>query len=148
MRNTTQNRVNMKNTTKMALRACKTINQEGNTPSTPNLHENNEKNFIDTIRKIVTEEFKVHEAKMSDMISSNLQNTNDRLDKISKEMTELTKILEFTQDLLEGKINKIKENIKHLETSIKGIEYDLLDLNDISSKLIELEDSQSGKKCA
>ena len=32
------------------------------------------------------------------MISKNLQNTNDRLDKILKEMTAPTKSLEFTQD--------------------------------------------------
>ena len=29
---------------------------------------------------------------MGEMISSNLQNTNDRLGKISKEMTELTRV--------------------------------------------------------
>ena len=55
-------------------------------------------------------------------------------------MNELTKSLEITQDQLEGKINNIKQNIKHLETSIKGIEDDLLDTNDVSSKLIELKD--------
>ena len=77
---------------------------------------------------------------MSERISNNLQNTNDRLDKISKEMTELTKSFEFTQDQLEGEINNIKENIKHLEKSIKRIEDDLLDPNDISPRLIELED--------
>ena len=44
------------------LRACKTINQEeNNTPSTPNLQENNGKSVIDTIRKIVKEELKKHE---------------------------------------------------------------------------------------
>ena len=125
----------------MVLRARKTINQEGiNTPSTPNLQENNEKSLIDTNGKIVKEEFKEHETKMSETISKNLQNANLRLDKISKEMTELTKSSEFTQDQLEGEINNIKENIKHLETSIKKTEDDLLDPNDISSKLIELED--------
>ena len=71
---------------------------------------------------------------------NNLQHTNARLDKISKQMNTLTKSLKFTQDQLEGEINNIKENIKHLETSIKGIEDDLLDPNDVSSKLIELED--------
>ena len=107
----------------MALRARKMINQEGNnTPSTPNLLENNEKSLTDTIRKIVREEFKEHETKMSEMISNNLQYTNDRLHKISKEMTELTKSLEFNQDQLEGEINDTKENIKLLETSIKGIQ--------------------------
>ena len=127
MRNTKQNGANIKNRPKMALRACKTINQKrNNTPSTPNLQENNERSLIDAIRKIVKEEFKEHETKMSEMINNNLQNTNDRLNKISKEMIELTKSLEFTQDQLDGETNNIKENIKHLETSIRGIEDDLL----------------------
>ena len=68
-----------------------------------------------------------------------MQNTNDRLHKISKESIELTKSLEFTQVQLEGEIKNIKENIKNLETCFKGIEDDLLDPNDISSKLIELK---------
>ena len=59
------------------------------------------KSLIDTIRKIVKEQFKKHEAKMSEMISKNLQNTNDRLDEISDKMTEITKSLEFTQDQFE-----------------------------------------------
>ena len=53
-------------------------------------------------------------------------------------MTELTKSLEFTQDQLQGEINNIKENIKHLETSIEGIEDDLFNPNEVSSKLMEL----------
>ena len=140
MRNTKQNGANIKNTPKMALRARKTINQEGNTPTTPNLQENNERSLIDTIRKTVKEDCKDHETKMRKMISKNLQNTNDRLDKLSKGINELTKTIEFTQDQLEGKINNIKENIKHLEISIKGIEDDLLDPDNVISKLIELED--------
>ena len=74
----------------MALRARKTINQEGNTPTTPNLQENNERSLIDTIRKTVKEDCKDHETKMRKMISKNLQNTNDRLDKLSKGINELT----------------------------------------------------------
>ena len=66
------------------------------------------------------------------MISNNLQNASDCLDKMSKEMTELTKSFELTQYQLEGEINNIKENTKHLETSIKGIEDGLLDPNDVS----------------
>ena len=69
---------------------------------------------------------------MTEMISNNLQNASDCLDKISKEMTELTKSFELTQYQLEGEINNIKENTKHLETSIKGIEDGLLDPNDVS----------------
>ena len=141
MRNTKQNGANIKNTPKMVLRARKKINQEGNnTPATPNQQENNEKSLIDTITSIVKEDFKEHETKMGDMISNYLQNTNDRPDKISKEMTELTKSLEFTQDQLEGEKYNIKKNIKLLETSIKRIEDDFLDPNDVFSRLIELED--------
>ena len=82
---------------------------------------------------------------MSELVSKNLQNTNDCLDKISKEMTKLTKRLEFTKDQLEGEISNVMENIKHLEISTKGIEDDLLDPNDVSSKLIELEDRSRWK---
>ena len=60
-------------------------------------------------------------------------------------MTELIKRPEFTQDQLEGEISNITENIKHLEISNKGIEDDLLDPNDVSSKLIELEDRSRWK---
>ena len=60
MSNTKQNGGNIKNTPKMALRARKTINQEGNNPaSTTNLQENNEESLID-IRKIVKEQFEEH----------------------------------------------------------------------------------------
>ena len=37
---------------------------------------------------------------MSEMVSKNLQNTNDCLDKISKETTERTKSVEFSHDEL------------------------------------------------
>ena len=86
------------------------------------------------------ERFKKHETKTSEMISNNLKNTNDCLDEISKEMTEITKSLECTQGQLEEEIKNIKENIRNLGTSIKGIKEDLLDPDDAFSKLIELED--------
>lgn len=74
------------------------------------------------------------------MISNNLKNTDQRLHKIYKEIAKLTKSLEFTQGQLEGEIKNIIENIKHLETSVKGIEDRLLHPNDISLILVELED--------
>ena len=86
----------------MVIRSCKMINKEGsNTPTTANLQEKNERSLLNTIRKKVVEAFKTEETKMSEMISKNLQNTNDRLDEISDKMTEITKSLEFTQDQFE-----------------------------------------------
>ena len=140
MCNTKQNGANIKSTAKMALRVRKTINQERNTPTIPKLYEKNEKSLIVTIRKLQTKSLRNMKPKRREVISNNLKNTNDRLDKISKEMNELTKSIGFTQDQLEGEINNIKENIKHLEKSIKGIKENLLDPNNISSKLIKLED--------
>ena len=67
MRNSKQNGGNIKSTPKMALRARKTINQKGNTATTTNIQEKNEKWLIDTIGKIVKEEFKEHETKTSEM---------------------------------------------------------------------------------
>ena len=66
MRNSKQNGGNIKSTPKMALRARKT-NQKGNTATTTNIQEKNEKWLIDTIGKIVKEEFKEHETKTSEM---------------------------------------------------------------------------------
>ena len=43
MCNTKQNEANIKNTSKMALRVCNMINQEGNKSSTPKLQGINEK---------------------------------------------------------------------------------------------------------
>ena len=78
------------------------INKEGsNTQTTANLQEKNERSLLNTIRKKVVEGFKTEETKMSEIISKNLQNTNDRLDEISDKMTEITKSLEFTQDQFE-----------------------------------------------
>ena len=48
----------------MALRGRKTINQEGNTPATQNLQENNEKSLIDTIRKIVRKNLRNMKSKL------------------------------------------------------------------------------------
>ena len=93
-----QNGANIKNTPRRALRPRNTINQEGNnTLSTPKLQKNNEKSLVDTVRKMVKEELKEHKTKMSEMKGNNLQNTDDRLDKISKEMTELDKSIELDQ---------------------------------------------------
>ena len=62
-------------------------------------------------------------------------------------MTELTKSLEFIQDgLLEEEINNIKENNKNFETSVQGIEDDLLNPNVVSSKLVDLEDRSRRNK--
>ena len=53
-------------------------------PTTPATEENNE-DLLETIRKIVREELKDHQEEVSEIIKSQLANTNGRLDKISQE---------------------------------------------------------------
>ena len=74
-------------------------------PATPATEENNEE-LIETIRKIVREELEDYQKKVSVIIKSQLKNTNGRLDKISQEVVEITKSLEFTQ---EGRFSKCEK---------------------------------------
>ena len=55
-------------------------------------------------------------------------------------MGELSKILEFKQSQLDKELGSIKKDIAKLENNIKSIEKDLLDPDDVSAKLVELED--------
>ena len=49
-------------------------------------------------KKIVREELKDHQEKVSEIIKSDLKNTIERLGKISQEVVDTTKSLEFTQE--------------------------------------------------
>ena len=66
--------------------------------------------------------------------------TNERLDKLFTEMTELTKSLEHTQHQLEEELKTIKTDIKNLGCPVKEIEEKTEQYPNINKKLIELED--------
>ena len=55
-------------------------------------------------------------------------------------MGELCKSLEFMQSQLDEELGNVKKDITKLENNIKSIEKDLLDPDDVSAKLVELED--------
>ena len=55
-------------------------------------------------------------------------------------MGELSKSLEFTQSRLDEELANVKKDITKLENNIESIEKDLLDPDDVSAKVIELED--------
>ena len=71
------------------------------TSTTPATKENNE-GLIQTTRKIVREELEDHKEKVSEIIKSQLKNTNEHLDKVSQEVADITKSLAFTQEELYG----------------------------------------------
>ena len=92
------------------------------------------------IREIVKEEIKNHEEKVGEIIKAQLENTNNRLDRISQEVVDITKSLEFTQEQLDEELAKLKNDVGKIQTDMKYIEDDLLDSEYVMGKLIELED--------
>ena len=74
------------------------------------------------------------------MINDNIKGTKECLDKISHELPDLKRNLEFTQDQKKEKINKIKKDHKALDKNINEVQQDLLDPIYMFSKLVELED--------
>ena len=100
-----------------------------------------EVSLSDLIRQIVKEELSAHEKTIKALANSNLQATTERLDKIATEMGELSKSLEFTQSQLDEELGSVKKDIPKLENNIKSIEKDILDPDEVSPKLVELEDT-------
>ena len=58
----------------------------------------------------------------------------------TKQQQKWANYLEFTQSQLDEELGNVKKDITKLENNIKSIEKDLLDPDDVSAKLIELED--------
>ena len=92
------------------------------------------------IKKIINEEFDKHEKKIDEMIKLDLQSTNKRLDKISKDVIEVTQFLEFTQSTLDEGLGTVKNDIENLASDMKKLENDPLNPNEVLEKLIELEE--------
>ena len=86
------------------------------------------------------EELLAHEEVHQEIVSSNLKVTNERLETLSGEVSDITESLEFSQKQLEDKTKVIKKDIEISQENLNEIEKDLLDPEDITNKLIELED--------
>ena len=89
-----------------------------NTPNTSVQRDGNNDKLVNTIRDIIKEELGEHEKKFNEILLSQLQNTNERLDKISNEVIEITKSLEFTQGKLDEEIAIVKNDISKIESDM------------------------------
>ena len=138
----------LKSTPRMALRSKAMKNTT--TSSSMMSIENNEE-LLNTIRGIIKEElednekkmkqeYEEHEKKINDIIKSHLETTNKRLEEISKEVRDITESVQFTEGRLDEEIATVKDDISKMKSDVRLIERDLLDPNDVSEKLIELED--------
>ena len=80
-----------------------------NAPKTPNETNGNEE-LVNIIRKVVKEELEDHDKKLCEIRKLHLETANQRLHKVSNEVVELTKSLEFTQAEIKEKIKNIKDH--------------------------------------
>ena len=123
-------------TTPMSLRSSQLSIQ--NAPKTPNETNDNEE-LVNIIRKVVKEELEDHEKKFCEILKSHLETANQRLNKISDEVVELTKSLEFTQAEVKEEITNIKDNLNQVKTELQELG-DVLGSDYVTNKMIELED--------
>ena len=86
------------------------------------------------------EEFKIQESNIKQLINSIVNKTTERLDKLSIEIVDLAASLEFTQKKIDEELFQVKKEIKNLKPEFKAIENDLLNADEVSAKLIKLED--------
>ena len=76
----------------------------------PTTEENNE-DLIETIRKMDSKELEDHQEKVSEIIKSQLANTNECLDKISLEVVDIIKSLKFAKEDLHDSLANVKNDI-------------------------------------
>ena len=111
-----------------------------NTPTTSVQSDDNKYELVNTIRDIIKEELGEHEKKLNEILKSQLQNTNERLDKIYNEVLEITKSSDLTQGKLDEELPIVKNDISKIKSDMQVLEDDLLDPNEVSKKLTELKD--------
>ena len=104
--------VKLKSTPKKGLRSSsRNMNDSQATPTTSDTNKDEKSSKktvkkilseinVDIIKNIVREEFKIHESNIKELISSNVNKTTERLDKLSAEIIDLTASLEFTKKKL------------------------------------------------
>ena len=63
------------------------------------------------------------------MINDNIKVTNDHLDKISQDATDMKQSLVFTQDQMKEGVNKIMKDLNELDKNISEVQQDPLDPN-------------------
>ena len=67
------------------------------------------------IGNIVKEELQAHEVVLQEIVSSNLKVTNERLEKLSREVSDIKESLEFTQKQIEDETKEIKKDVEILQ---------------------------------
>ena len=99
-----------------------------------------EERLTTLIREIFREEFEKQQKNLLNLISGNLEITMKEIKSIKTEMNDLKKSIEFTENVLEKKVQKCQEKAEHLDERIPEIYEWQLDPEYVHNKLVDLED--------
>ena len=99
-----------------------------------------EERLATLIREIFWEEFEKQQKNLLNLISGNLEITIKEIKSIKTEMNDLKKSIEFTENVLEEKVQKCQEKAEHLDERIREIYEWQLDPEYIHNKFVDLED--------
>ena len=92
------------------------------------------------MKEIFQEEFKKKERNILNIISGNFEIAMNEIKNLNQEISELKSRLDFTEDVLEKKVEKLEENIKAVDARVRDIYEYQVDPNLLLEKLAELED--------
>ena len=99
-----------------------------------------EERFVLLIKEIFQEEFNKQEQNILNITSGNFEITMNEIKKLKQEISELKRSLDFTEDVLEKRVEKFEENMKDVNVRIRDIYEYQVDPNYVLEKLVELQD--------
>ena len=103
-----------------------------------------EERLVLLMKEIFQEDFKKQERNIPNIISGNFEITMNEIKNLKQEISELKTSLDFTEDVLEKKVEKLEKNMKGVNVRIRDIYEYQVDSNYVLDKLAELEDRSRG----
>ena len=82
---------------------------------------NDKKRLIKLVRKVLKEELAQQEKNISNLIIGNFSITKHHIEEVKKEVLDLRKSIEFTENQLEEKVNSAENKLADIEHRIEEI---------------------------
>ena len=99
-----------------------------------------EERLTELIKSIFKEEFEIKQKNIVTLISGNFEITMQQIKKVNNEINELKTSIEHTDEVLQERMEKIKEKYDHINSKVNEIYEYQMDPQYLEEKLIELED--------
>ena len=96
------------------------------------------------MKKIFAEELEKQQQSLLKLISGNFEITMKEIGNIKSEVNELNKSIEFTEEILEGKVQNMQRKVSRLEEKIEEIYDYQIHPEKVEKKLTDLEDRCRG----